>query len=66
MVFYDSFRRIIDIRDLYTIGFDGLDTLGMEGFFDAQKDKEEKEFSHIIIGLGIGCSKLLFIFCLLI
>jgi hypothetical protein len=36
MIFNDQFRRIAGVRDLYTIGFDGVNVLGMEGFINAQ------------------------------
>ena len=53
MVFNDQLRRIAGVGDLYTIGLDGVYVLGMDAFFDAQQDKEEKEFSHIIVWLGL-------------
>ena len=55
IIFNDQLRSIPGVGDLYTIGFDGVDVLGMEGFFDAKQHKEEKEFSHIIFWLGFGC-----------
>jgi hypothetical protein len=40
MVLDDELCGIAGVGDLYTIGFDGVDVLGMEGLFQAQKDKE--------------------------
>jgi hypothetical protein len=40
MVLNDQFGSITGVGDLYTTGFDGVNVLGMEGFFQAQEDKE--------------------------
>jgi hypothetical protein len=40
MVFNDQLGGITGVRDLYTIGFYGVNVLGMEVFFQTQKDKE--------------------------
>jgi hypothetical protein len=65
MVFNDELCRITSVRDLYTIGFDGVNVLGLQGLFDAKQDKEEKEFSHIMIWLGFlvvkSCCLFLFV-----
>jgi hypothetical protein len=40
MVLDDQLCSIAGVGDLYTIGFDGVDVLGMKGFFQAKKDKK--------------------------
>jgi hypothetical protein len=46
MIFNDQLRRVAGVGDLYTIGFDGVNVLGMDAFFDAQQDKEEQNLFH--------------------
>jgi hypothetical protein len=48
MILDDQLRRIAAVSDLYTIGFDGVDVLGVERFTQAQKRKEEHKFFHKI------------------
>jgi hypothetical protein len=46
MVLYDQLSGIAGVGDLYTIGFDGVNVLGMKGFFQAQECEEEQNSFH--------------------
>jgi hypothetical protein len=47
MVLDDQFCGIAGVGDLYTIGFDGVHVLGLEGLFQAQKDEKGQELFHM-------------------
>lgn len=49
MVLDDQFCCIAGVGDLYAIGFDSVDVLGMEGFFQAQECEEEYYSHHNVI-----------------
>jgi hypothetical protein len=46
MVLYDQLCGIAGVGDLYAIGFDGVDVLGMEGLFQAQECEENENSFH--------------------
>jgi hypothetical protein len=46
MALYDQLCCIAGVSDLYTIGFDGVDVLGMKGFVQAQECEEEQNSFH--------------------
>src|SRR5689334_22700992 len=46
MVLNDQLCSIAGVGDLYTIGFDGVNVLGMKSLFQAQECEEEEDSLH--------------------